>query len=265
MTAEPATAAIRAAYAAGAPAWASGPEAVYQRLADALVAECPVPLDAARVLDLGSGTGVATRSLMAAGAAPVGFDLTWEMLAEGRADRPAGVSGDARALPFPAARFDAVVAACVLNHLPPEEPLRECRRVLRPGGAVVASSFPNDRPHPVKAILEPLLTEHGWTAPAWYSEFRATVATVAGEGEALVAAARAAGLAEAEARVIDVEAGLDDVGRLLAWRLSMPHTIDFVTGLPPERSDALLAEARSAVGAEPMPSAIALLVLSARA
>ena len=49
------------------------------------------------------------------------------------------VVGDAQALPFSDAQFDAVLAASMLYHLPDlDAGLAELRRVLRPGGRLVA-------------------------------------------------------------------------------------------------------------------------------
>ena len=50
----------------------------------------------------------------------------------------------AEALPFRDARFDAVLASMVLHHLPSEarqQGFREMRRVLKPGGRLLAVDF----------------------------------------------------------------------------------------------------------------------------
>src|SRR5207237_5284707 len=119
-----------AAYDESADAWAAGPEPVYARLAVALVTAAPVPVRGARVLGLGAGTGVASRAAVAAGAAGVvGVDIADGMLRRG-GSACAPVLGDAAALPFGAATFDLVLAACCLGHVPdPVRVLRETRRV----------------------------------------------------------------------------------------------------------------------------------------
>jgi hypothetical protein len=48
---------LRAAYETAAGGWADGPEQVYARLAQALVAAAALPPAGCRVLDLGAGTG----------------------------------------------------------------------------------------------------------------------------------------------------------------------------------------------------------------
>ncbi|MEJ6021307.1 class I SAM-dependent methyltransferase [Ramlibacter sp. PS4R-6] len=56
------------------------------------------------------------------------------------ADYRYAVQGDARRLPFPDGSVDGVVSSCFFEHLDDEgklQVLRECARVLRPGGKVV--------------------------------------------------------------------------------------------------------------------------------
>jgi ubiquinone/menaquinone biosynthesis C-methylase UbiE len=51
----------------------------------------------------------------------------------------------AESLPFPQATFDAVLSTAMLHHLPDQEARRQCiheiRRVLRPGGRLLAVDF----------------------------------------------------------------------------------------------------------------------------
>lgn len=62
---------IRVAYDLSADAWTGGPERLYAKLAEALLAAAPVGLPGGRVLDVGAGTGVASRAARMAGAAHV--------------------------------------------------------------------------------------------------------------------------------------------------------------------------------------------------
>lgn len=99
-----------------------------------------------RVLDAGCGTGYLAAGLRRARPAVpvVGSDLSTGMLESARA-AGAGplVQADATRLPFATGSFDLVVARGVLHHLPDvPAALREWRRVLAPGGAVVLVSEP---------------------------------------------------------------------------------------------------------------------------
>jgi len=109
---------VRAAYDASATAWAQGPSPAYEVMADVLVAAAMTDMAGARVLDLGAGTGAASRAARRAGAGwVVGVDVAPEMLRAGSGWSCALVA-DAADLPFAAGRFDLVVAACCLGHLP---------------------------------------------------------------------------------------------------------------------------------------------------
>jgi ubiquinone/menaquinone biosynthesis C-methylase UbiE len=102
----------------------------------------------AAVLDLGCGTGVVTRALAArAGFAGsvTGIDQSPEFIAaaeslaakDGVGDRVEFLVGDAHALDFPAATFDAAVAHTLVSHVrDPLAVLTEAARVVRPGGPV---------------------------------------------------------------------------------------------------------------------------------
>lgn len=105
------------------------------------------------VLDVGCGTGtlaIAAKRHVGATGTVHGIDASPEMIA--RADkkaRKAGVevvfkNGAAQALPFPDAHFDAVLSTLMLHHLPRkarQECACEMRRVLKPGGRVLAVDF----------------------------------------------------------------------------------------------------------------------------
>jgi SAM-dependent methyltransferase len=95
-----------------------------------------------RVLDLGCGTGELARALTVAGLRVAGCDISPRMLRHAR-DR-GGCAGwvrlepDWQRLPFASAAFDVVVAASVLEYVgEPAAVLRECARVVRPGGVVL--------------------------------------------------------------------------------------------------------------------------------
>src|SRR6478736_1201893 len=105
------------AYSDGAEAWAAGPVRIYVVLAELLVDCSPIALRGRRVLDLGTGTGAASRPAVAKGASVTALDTPLGMLQTDRAERPPAVVGDALALPFRSGAFDVVVAAFSMNHL----------------------------------------------------------------------------------------------------------------------------------------------------
>ncbi len=110
-----------------------------------------------RVLDVAAGPGNVAVELVRQGAAEVvALDLSYNMLAEGARrghDRITWVNGDAQALPFPDATFDAVTISFGLRNLPdPRGALREFARVTRPGGRVVVCEFANPVSPPFRAV-----------------------------------------------------------------------------------------------------------------
>jgi ubiquinone/menaquinone biosynthesis C-methylase UbiE len=115
------------------------------------------PQDGERVLDLGPGTGYYTLDL-AEWLAPAGaldiFDLQQEMLDHTMrrvADRGLAnviaTQGDARALPYGDATFDAVVLIAVLGEIPDQDAaMAEIARVLKPSGRLIVGELFGD-PH----------------------------------------------------------------------------------------------------------------------
>jgi SAM-dependent methyltransferase len=103
----------------------------------------------ARVLDAGCGSGQFALALAARGVRVTGTDLSPEMirLAQENAERlapPAAVTwnvGSVDCLPDPAGSVDAIHARMVLPFVPDiPAALSEFRRVLRPGGRLLAST-----------------------------------------------------------------------------------------------------------------------------
>ncbi|MBL8056630.1 MAG: methyltransferase domain-containing protein [Anaerolineales bacterium] len=94
-----------------------------------------------RVLDLGCGSGAVTPELVRrAGGGVIALDRAWQALAADPAPF-AGASrlgADAARLPFSAASLDLILAQFALLWMPAEAVLDEVRRVLTPGGALIA-------------------------------------------------------------------------------------------------------------------------------
>jgi len=122
------------------------------------------------VLDLGCGTGtlaIAAKRAVGAAGKVHGIDASPEMLARAaqKARRAAMdvafTEAAAQALPFSDASFDVVLTSVMLHHLP--RPARaqcaaEMRRVLRPGGRVLAVDFAGSQE---KGLMAHLHQRHG--------------------------------------------------------------------------------------------------------
>ena len=97
------------------------------------------------VLDLAAGTGTSSRAFTGAGARCVACDFSLGMLRVGARRPAAGVAlaaGDALALPFRDASFDAVTISFGLRNVAdPEAALAEMLRVTRPGGRLAVCEF----------------------------------------------------------------------------------------------------------------------------
>ncbi len=248
---------VGAAYDAAAAGWRAGPARMYGRLADVMADHAPVEL--ARVLDAGAGTGVAGEALRLRGAGlVVAVDLAGAMLP--RAPALAAV-GDLTRLPFRDGAFDLAAAAFSLNHFADPTPaMGELRRVA---GALLATVFAPGWDHPAKTAVDAVMVRRGFEPPAWYAEFKAG----GGDGDPgpaeMEAQARAAGYASAHAEVVRVDTGLGTPRDLVDWRLGMAHLAPYVAGLAPHELAAARADAERAVAGMP-PLVVGIVVLSAR-
>ena len=257
-------ASVAAAYSATGGAWQRGPGLIYDRLSDLVVDASPMPLTERLVLDLGAGTGAASRALARAGSRVVAADAAAGMLRAEQASRPPAAVADAHALPFPAASFDAVVAAFCLNHLTdPEAGLAEAARVTRPGGAIVASSYAEDDAHPVKEAVDAAAGELGWFPPSWYGALKTDALTKLARPEGVAAAARAAGLGEPHVAHYLVDFADLTADDLVRWRLGLAQLAPFVATLDADTVACLHARALELLGPEPPPLCRSVLVLTA--
>jgi SAM-dependent methyltransferase len=140
-----------------------------------------------RVLDVGCGDRP-YEPLLTGAAEVVGFD---------RPGNPhADLHGSIEAIPADAASFDVVLCLQVLEHVPdPAQAVRELRRVVRPGGVVLATTHgvypfhpnPEDLWRWTQTGLERLFADNG----AWSS-----LAVTPGAGTALTVAMLVAHLAD---------------------------------------------------------------------
>lgn len=113
---------------------------------------------AARVLDVGAGSGRHALAAMERGLEPLALDAARGFLRAlpARLKGQAG-QGDAAALPVRDASCDAVLLVAVLGTMPRREErvmaLREARRVLKPGGRLMLTVWARWQPKYVRALL----------------------------------------------------------------------------------------------------------------
>jgi len=155
---------LAAEYSACADAYAQHWAPVISPMARSLV-EALVHTDAARVLDLGCGTGKLLPTLRKAfpQAWILGVDRSMGMLDVARQDREARLGGmDAQQLGLKDASFDLVIPAFMLFHLPdPLSGLREAHRVLRVGGSIGLVTWGESPDAPWEAIWKEELDARG--------------------------------------------------------------------------------------------------------
>jgi SAM-dependent methyltransferase len=96
-----------------------------------------------RALDLGCGSGLSTRPLLALADSCVGVDPVAAMVSSARVVAPSAwfVVASAESLPFRAGAFDVITAAGSLNYTVPGQAFSELARVLAPRGIVAAYDF----------------------------------------------------------------------------------------------------------------------------
>lgn len=117
-----------------------------------------------RVLDLCCGQGNVTEALANTGHSVVGADFSAKMLGFARQRCPTGefVEADAQDLPFEDADFDTVVCSFGLMHVPDQpKALSEIRRVLKPEGKFIMTSWCGPDVSPVFQVFYGSVQEHG--------------------------------------------------------------------------------------------------------
>lgn len=218
-------------YRGAAIGWAHGATLTYAPIAAVLIARTPIPLMGARVLDVGAGTGVCEAPLRAAGTATViAADLSHDMLAWNRPARPPAVVAEAMRLPFPDAVFDVAVASFVLNHLvDPVGGLAELARVIRPGGAVLATVYANSSRSANRDTVDGIARTHGWVPPTWYTELKATATPLLGTSDSMSAAATAAALIDITVDEEPVDVGLTEPQALVDYRFGQAHFAEWLS------------------------------------
>jgi SAM-dependent methyltransferase len=191
------------------------------------------------VLDVGCADGVLRRTLPPSGPRLIGLDLSATLLS---AHPPPVVRADATHLHFTNGVFDAVTAVNVLYHLPdPVLAVRQARRVLRPGGQLLAATISrHDSPEIAAYWRRPTTTFDAEDAPELLltlSYFLLGPEDVArrGSGAARLVPLSCARIergtptvsrrpAEAQARRSDASASTPGAGRAAPHRESRPRS-----------------------------------------
>ena len=120
---------------------------------------CRLGLDAKKLvtLDVGCGTGLATRMLCNEFAELHGVDSSSGMIEQAKTLSLRGVSfqlSDATGLPFETSRFDLIYSMSLFHHVPPPYRLtvfREMVRVLKPGGWIF--TFEHNALNPLTRLI----------------------------------------------------------------------------------------------------------------
>lgn len=225
-------------YAGAAHHWAEGASLVYGPIARQLIEASPHHLAGHAVLDVGSGTGVASTALGSVGARPIAADLSYDMVAWCSWRRPPAVVGDVCSLPFASRSLDDTVAAFVLNHLSePATGLAEAMRVTRPGGSLLACVYGNASRSEVRNTIDRAAQREGWVVPDWYLDMKRRVTPILGTVEAMERAARQAGLVEVVVDERPVDVGVSEPEQLVGYRLGQAHFASWLDQLGPTRAE----------------------------
>jgi len=118
----------------------------------------------ARVLDVCCGSGRTASAAAQRGAVVNGLDFSRPMLEVARRECPTVTfdEGDAEALPYADATFDAIVCNFGIHHVPqPRVALREAYRVLRSGGRLAFTVWTTGDENIGLALLNAAIKRHG--------------------------------------------------------------------------------------------------------
>lgn len=210
-----------------------------------LIERLPIQ-DAARVLDLGAGTGVNLASLrrVAPTAFVVAADLTEAMIRAAPAEHPR-VCMDAAAVGFASDTFDAVVMAFMLFHVPnPAVALAEVRRVLGPGGLLAVSTWAPAEPFRPEEIWDELLDASGAPPAAALVRRHALMDSPDKLAELL----RANGFEDVETDTAWFDDPMEGPDEFIARRIRLGIASTRFDALEPDARSTLLAQAREALG-----------------
>ena len=133
------------------------------------------------VLELATGTGIVALNVADCAKRIIATDFSEKMIAQAKKQKvPSNVTflvQDACSLKFSDSEFDAVIISNALHVMPqPELALSEIRRVLKPGGLLIAPTYTHGAMNRRRKALSKLLkavgfkAEHKWT-PEQYADY----------------------------------------------------------------------------------------------
>ena len=121
------------------------------------------------------------------------------------------------------------------------------RRVVRPGGQVVAAVFGAAPASASKDAVDEVARDFGFRPPAWYVELKTRTEPLSNTPALLRGCAEAAGLEDIDVADITVDSGLDSPEAITAYRTGLAHVAPFVASLPAPRRTEFVDRAVAAV------------------
>jgi len=114
------------------------------------------------VLDVGCGTGLASRPLIENGVHVTGIDISEPMLDRARVRYPGTwIAGSAEKIPFPDANFDVAICAQAIHHFDRKAAITEMVRVVKPGGIIAIWWKSLSGEDPVKMLRDDVAIDLG--------------------------------------------------------------------------------------------------------
>ncbi|MBN1310417.1 MAG: methyltransferase domain-containing protein [Anaerolineae bacterium] len=213
-------------------------EPAYGPLADGLIGFAKLqPGD--RVLDVGTGSGLAARGSVRAGCTAFAVDYSRAMLGVAKSQGVGNLlQSDTHDLALRSSTFDVVLASFALNSTDPTRCLSEARRVLAPGGRVALQEW--GAPDPLTVLVWDTIADYAVEEPP--PELAAVRAAVEApvlwddiEGpDDVVAIMVETGFCDVEMEVVRPAVVLPDVDVFMRYKLAWPDRHAEIDAMPME-------------------------------